>query len=241
MSYEKAVSNNLRQFASAGDQFFTVDFEPSVLNLIEVYAQEAKIDSTTEDFDKDKEQLEKLIQELNFKIRIENSNGLKPKRHLRLVLKVPEAVFEEAVERLKTIGEIKEFAVTKEDKSEEVKQLIASKKSLEVFKESLEKLRSQEGKVDEFVALESKIQEVEKQIQNLGVNLGDFIQEESFSNVDFALLEKIPFNVEEDKYPLVYRVLDSLAWSVTWYSLVILLFAIGFLTMKSIRILTGGD
>lgn len=235
IAYEKAVTNNLRQIASASDNAFFID--PVVLQQIEVYAKEATVNSITEDFDADEARAMGIIEKHQIKVRIEDSLGMKPERTLRMILKVPDAIFDDAVKDLKEIGKLSTFQVTKEDKSEEVRQLMSTKASLEAYKASLTELRKREGNVEEFIMLETNIQQVEKQIQDLGVSLGDYIQDVSYSNISYALVERINFYVDEDEYPLFARAVDALLWTIGWYTLFVMGLAFIGITLKSLQVL----
>ena len=62
------------------------------------------------------------------------------------------------------------------------------------------------------MALENRILEIEQQLQQLGVSLGDFDAENEFCTIQFSLLEGI-----EKKIGLMQRIKVALEWTVKIY------------------------
>ncbi len=87
------------------------------------------------------------------------------------------------------IGSIKSKEITKIDKTNEFRNLNAKKASLETTRQSLIELKKQSGKIEEFVNLQNRILEIEQQLQDLGVLLGNFDEENEFCTVRFSLHE----------------------------------------------------
>jgi len=236
IAYEKAVSNNVKQMDSGREQVF----QGTGINQLEVFAKEAKVNTVSQDYDNDEKKIYALLKKQKSVIRIEQKYGLKPNRTLRLVIKVPEDKFDVTVKELQKIGKLNSINISKEDKTEQVKNLFIKKQSLEEYKKSLAKLREQEnGKVEEFIKLEDKIQKIEKDIQALGVQFGDFVREESYSNVSFSLIEHSKSIVNEEKYPIMARVFDAFAWTVKWYFIFVVAMTTLCMTSYSVNLLKG--
>jgi len=125
--------------------------------------------------------------------------------------------FDACVNDLRKIGATRHLSVVKEDQSEQAKQKFAERASLGEFRDALEKLRESEGDVSDRVELEAKIQEVQQKIQKLDVGLGEFVQEESYSNIQYTLTERIEFFVDETESPLSARFVEAFVWSCAVY------------------------
>jgi hypothetical protein len=94
------------------------------------------------------------------------------------------------IESLKDVGELTAIDMQTIDKTEDFRNIISQKEALETHREALQKLRSNGGEVDKLIQLEEKILAINREIHQLGVQLGDFVQKESFGNVDFSLVEE---------------------------------------------------
>ena len=231
ISYEKSVSNNISKIAAVPQQLM------SNFNLLEVFAKEARLRSATNQFDADETAVRAKVDQHGALIRIEKKEGLKPRRMLQLVIRVPESKFDGLVSDLQQVGTLKSLQVAKEDKTEEAKKLLVEKKSLEAYKNSLVSLRRSNGKVEEFVALESNIHEVQGKIEELDSRIGGFTGAESFNNVSFDLGEQSNLFGHAGSYPLRARLLDACIWTIKYYLLLLLLGAGVYLTLWSIRTL----
>jgi uncharacterized protein YfcZ (UPF0381/DUF406 family) len=84
---------------------------------------------------------------------------------------------------------IRSTEITKIDKTNEYRQLNAKKASLEKTLASLQELKSKTGVIDDFISLNYKILEIETQMQELGVELGNFDAENEFCTIKFSLYE----------------------------------------------------
>jgi hypothetical protein len=218
IKYDKVVSSNIRQLSSG--VLTSIDAN---VNLLEVFAKEAQLRSTTEKFESDEGKTRSVINQYGALIRIEQKEGLTPYRKLQLVIRVSESKFDGLVRDLQKVGKQEYFQVLKEDKSEEAKKLLVEKKSLEEYLKSLIALRKSAGKVEEFLALEGKIQEIRRKVEELDAGIGKFAGTESFNNVSFALGENRPFFVDPNQYPVGARLMDALLWTVGYYFLFVFL------------------
>lgn len=238
-SYRADIGNNvksLKGFALAAPAAAA----PGVLAALDVYTREAKIGSLTTDYDADVARALEVIGTHDSEVRIESTSGVKPNRRFSVVVRAPEGRFDDCVAALREIGDLQSFEITKQDKSEEVRQKFAERDALRAYQESLAKLRSTDGKVSELTSLEQEIQKIEQQIQSLNVSLGEFTQEESFNNINFSLTEEIPFFVDEDAYPLPARIVAALVWTVGWYSAGVAVLALLWAVGHSLRVVVRG-
>src|SRR5690606_29492623 len=102
--------------------------------------------------------------------------------------------------------------VTKVDKTNEYRNLNAKKTSLEKIRNSLLELKKQSGKIDEFISLENRVLEIEEQLQDLGVKLGDYDEENEFCTIRFSLVEGKVIPVS-----LLHRIKVAFEWTVRFY------------------------
>ncbi len=102
----------------------------------------------------------------------------------------------------------------KTDRTADFRALEAKRLSLEKTRDGLAALRSAGAALSDRIALESRILEIEGQIQELGVSLGDFSELNSFCTVDITLRE-----IEKaDPFARVAAALFSaLSWTVPVY------------------------
>jgi hypothetical protein len=233
INYERAVSSNLRKVSTEAHGYTDAN-----IGLLEVFAKEARMRSSTAQFEVDESKTRSAVNKHGALIRIEKKEGLKPHRKLQLVIRIPESKFDALVNDLQSIGIPDSFQVSKEDKSEEAKKLLVEKKSLEEYRKALVALRKAGGKVEEFLALEGKIQEVQRKIEELDASIGRFAGTESFNNISFDLGEKMIFYVDPNAYPVSARIIDALMWTLKYYLvLVFLAGAIGIIVWSGNTVL----
>ena len=125
---------------------------------------------------------------------------------------VPPKNFDTLYLKLSQIGEVSRKQITKKDKTNEYKELHAKKNSLEKARNSLLALKNKGGKIEEYMNLENRILEIERQLQDLGVSLGDFDDENEFCTVKFSLHETQQTNIS-----LFHRIKVALDWTVKTY------------------------
>ena len=131
---------------------------------------------------------------------------------MHLSIGVPPAAFDSFVTKLKTIGKIQSVSIEKTDKTSDYKNLNAKRLSLETVRASLLELKKQSGKIEEFISLQDKILDIEQQLQDLGVQLGDFSAENEFCTVNFSLVEGKFVSVST-----MHRIKISLEWAIEFY------------------------
>ena len=85
-----------------------------------------------------------------------------------------------------------------------------------------------QAKVEELIQLEEKILDLENQIQDLGVNIGQYDEENEFCTVDFTLFESI---LKGTKIGILQRIMVALEWSIKYYFVFIFTLLIGALLL----------
>jgi phage anti-repressor protein len=197
------------------------------------YEKVASLTARTPDFDKDEPVLREAVKRHNALIQFEQSSGVSGGRSLHLAIGVHPDNYDSLVADVRQVGRLDSIRVDKFDKTNEYKELNASRISMEKTRDSLVALKNRTGKIDEFVALEDRILEIEKEIQGLGVKLGDYDQENEFCTVRFTLAEE---SVIATGISFAQRARVALVWTAKYYLMVLagLFFATGFVLLLTI-------
>lgn len=197
---EKIAYNNVQQRAEAASA--------------QKYEKTATVKSKTSGFEKDEKDTRASARRFNGVIQYEQKLGNKGSRELHLLIGVTPALFDSFYAVISGIGTIKATEITKVDKTNEYRKLNAKKESLEKTLRSLEELKSKSGQISDYVSLHDKILEIETQLQELGVELGDFNTENEFCTVRFSLYE----GAVERKVGLLPRIKVALEWTIKYYA-----------------------
>ena len=176
------------------------------------YEKIAEITSLTSKFEHIELQVRKQIAEQQGLIQFENKSGNKGARQMNLVIGVPPENFDSIYGSLTKLGKIQTKQITKKDKTNEYKELNAKKYSLQNIRTSLVELKSKGGKIEEFMHLENRILEIDQQLQELGVSLGNFDDENEFCTVKFSLSER-----QDIQISLLHRIKVALEWTIKTY------------------------
>jgi len=186
----------------------------------------AEIISKSKDFEAEEKSIRSSIEAQSALIQFEQKNGNEGRRSLQFLIGVPPENFETLYLELTKVGVVRNKQITKKDKTNEYKELNSKKESLSKVRQSLIELKSKSGKIEEFINLENRILDIEQQLQELGVSLGDFDSENEFCTIKFSLNE-----VEEVKIGLLQRVKVALEWTIERYLMMIAILA--FITVFS--------
>jgi hypothetical protein len=180
------------------------------------YEKVASLSSKTRNFDSDEATLRKCVSDSSALIQFEQNRGLAGGRALNLIIGVQPEKFDSLIGEINKIGTLVSIEINKIDKTNEYKDLKATRASLEKARASLENLRKLNGSVQEMIALESKILETEESMQKLGVQLKEFDEECEFCTVKFTLMEYRGPKITE--IPLMHRIKVAFQWSVVYYT-----------------------
>ena len=179
------------------------------------YEKIAVLGLNTHEFDEDEAQVRSVAKEAGALIQFEQAHGLAGARRLQLALGVPPDKFDAVIASLTQIGKQVSFQVNKTDKTNEYRSLLARQSSLEKSRDSLMALKSREAELSALISLESSILDLERQIQDLGVAVGEFDSEFEFVTVKLVMSE-VPEAKLRD-IALIARVKTALEWAVKWY------------------------
>lgn len=178
------------------------------------YERVSRIESKTENWDSDIAAVKLAIEGSQALVQREDAFGLEGDRALSLSLGVTPAAFDPMVETMKGIGRLVSANVTKTDRTSDFRALQARRLSLEKTRDGLAALRNEGAALSDRVELETRILEIEGQIQELGVSLGDYSELNSFCTVNFTLRETRPM---ANGRRILTAVLSALGWSALVY------------------------
>lgn len=179
------------------------------------YEKESRIESFTENWDSDIAAVKLAVEGAKALVQRENSYGLPGSRVLSVSLGVVPDAFDPSVETLKAIGRMRSADVVKTDRTSDFRALEARRLSLEKTRDGLARLRDTGAQLSDRIDLETRILEIEGQIQELGVSLGDFSELNSFCTIHFTLRETV-------RGAWRARVLDAFLSALGWTILVYL-------------------
>jgi hypothetical protein len=169
--------------------------EPSVGQAVltavdQKYEKVGTLTSLSQNYDQEEKALYDLIKQEQIMIQFEQRAGLVPARQLNIALGVVPDKFDSTIEALRKIGELKSIQIDKNDKTNEYKKLEAERLSLQKARDTLLELRQKDASTADLISLTNQLLDVEKQIQALGVSLGDFDANNEFCTVKFSLKER---------------------------------------------------
>lgn len=207
-----SIVNTRKNYASKEYKVKQTNQHNGSANVDQKYEKVAEIKTTTTRFEEEEQASRKAITRFNALIQFEQKRGNQGQRVINLVVGVPPENFDSLYNTLTTIGNIEAKQITKKDKTNEYKELNARKQSLEKIRNSLLDLKTKGGKIEEYMNLENRILDIEQQLQNLGVSLGDFDDENEFCTVQFSMREG-----KEVKISIAHRIKVALEWTIKLY------------------------
>ena len=189
---------------------------PGPQSVDQRYEKVATLGQVSAQFDEDEAKLRALADTAQALIQHEQAFGLTGRRQLQLALGVPPDAFDAVIGQIREIGKPVSFQVNKTDKTNEYRALLAQQEGLKKSRDNLRALQARDADLADLIALESRILELENQIQALGVSVGEFDSEFEFVTVKLTLSEVRP--AVERFIPLVRRAKVALEWTI-WASL----------------------
>ncbi|HEV3412751.1 MAG TPA: DUF4349 domain-containing protein [Puia sp.] len=181
------------------------------------YEKTATVRSETAHFDQDDSLIRGITKSYGGSIQYEQGLGKRGSRELHLSIGVKPDSFDSFYRAVQRLGELRSTSITKVDKTNEYRQLNAKKASLESSLESLNELKSKGGTISDFINLHDKVLEVETQLQELGVDLGNFNTENEFCTLRFSLFE----GHERREVSFISRIKVALEWALEYYAILV--------------------
>ncbi|MCL2059919.1 MAG: DUF4349 domain-containing protein [Oscillospiraceae bacterium] len=205
----KAVSN----YASV-KMPIVADVAAAVGVLEQKYERIASIVSKTIDYDADIGQFNAVLEAHSAVIQMENRRGLPGGRRVDLTIGVRPESFDTMVAAISQIGAIISSSTTTTDKTYEYRQMLAEKETLERRRASYEELRLHGGSIPDLLQLEERIIDVESQIQQLMVGLGEYSDENALCTINYTIYEGAAAGTPR-------KLWNALKWSTMVYLMVI--------------------
>lgn len=222
------ISRELSKKNYASDKIkydYAADSQPKSVD--QKYEKVGSLQSQTSAFDNDEKKVRDLIKKYNALVQFEQSSGLAGSKRLNLAIGVQPVRFDSMVAELKGISSLVSIQINKTDKTNEYKDLNAKRVSLEKTRDALVALKSKGGSIEESINLESKILEIETELQETGVQLGEYDAENEFCTIKYALDEQQ--HAATKRIPFLYRVRVALEWSIKYYLLSLAVLLVGSL------------
>jgi len=181
------------------------------------YEKVATLRGKSSEFEEDDARLKAQVKNFGAVIQYEQNTGNPGQRTLNLLIGVKPERFDSFYTEAQKIGQISSKSITKTDKTNEYLQLNAKRISLEKTRNALLELKSRGGRIDEYIGLENRILEIEGQLQELGVQIGDYDEENEFCTIRFSLYEG-----ERTDISLAQRLKVAFEWTAQYYLLMML-------------------
>lgn len=179
------------------------------------YEKIGTLTSSSTQYEQDEKALYELIKREQIMIQFERRAGLTPQRQLNIALGVVPDKFDKIIEALRQIGTLNSIQIDKNDKTNEYKKLEAERVSLQKARDALLELKNSNAAVSDMITLTNQLLEVENKIQALGVNLGEFDENNEFCTVKFTLNEKR--DPKTMTISFTQRVKTAFIWTSTTY------------------------
>jgi hypothetical protein len=223
---QAVVANNLKQLGLALTPLPLVIDQPN-LEKIEVFEKTAQLALGSESFDQDESAIRRALTAHHAVAFNEKRSGIEPGRRLVLEISVPTEQFESLVNELQAIGQLQSITVQKRDRTGEFRRLHAQRQSLKQYLASVLKLRGgKAGSIEDELKLEQKIQDIEKELQSLSVQMGDFLGKESLYHIAVALTEYQPGGRFDRTYAVPQRVAHAFVWALGWWLAIVVAVAV---------------
>lgn len=178
------------------------------------YEKTATMRTRTAQFEKEERDIRQIIKQHQAIVQYERNSGNKGARQLHLLIGVSPELFDTFYVEMRKIGKVLSKEIIKTDKTNEYRNLNAQKASLEKTLHSLNELKSKGGVVSDFIGLHDKILEIETKLQELGVDLGNFDEENEFCTVRYSLYE----GSDGQSISLSHRIKVALEWTISYYA-----------------------
>ena len=176
------------------------------------YEKTANLSTFTRRFDEDHQRLRSLIDGHDAIVQAENLQGLPGGQVLTMTIGVVPHQFDDMVNTLRELGELRSITVNRVDKTNEFNSLLAQQEVLRKTRESYAALQALGGSIQDMLLLQERILIVETELQHLSVDLGVFASEHSFCTINFTLREQEASSISI--YFVLRSAFDSFLWAL---------------------------
>lgn len=204
----RSVTNN---YASLKMEYSVDGAGMSVLD--QKYERIASIVARSVNYDSDMAAFGAALDEHRAVVQMENRSGLSGSRRAVFTIGVRPESFDAMGGAVSKIGRLVSSTTTKTDKTYEYRQALAEKETLERRRSGYEGLRSNGGSIPDLLQLEEKIIEVEAQIQQQMILLGEFSDENALCTINYTIYEG------REQGSLV-KIWNALGWTTAVYAII---------------------
>ena len=230
-------ANNLKKIGLAKTPLPAV-LDQADVERIHVHEKSAQIGTSTTAFDEDEALIRSTLAKSRAEVLNEKNGGIAPQRRLALEIGVHPDRFDALVEQLRNVGRLESVSVQQRDRTGDFRRLHAQRQSLKKHLESLLKLRGAKApSIEDTLKLEQRIQEIEKEMQSLGVQLGDLLGKESFYHIHLTLSESKPGARLDFAASLPKRLFQAFLWALLWWGVLALGVGMAAATIFSVKTL----
>jgi hypothetical protein len=223
---QNVFANNLKQIGLAQTPLLLVLDQPDV-EKIQVEEKTAQLALGSDAFDDDEAAIRTALAAHHGIVFDEKHSGIAPVRRLLLEISVPTDEFDALLGKLQAIGQIQSISVQKRDRTSEFRRLDAQRQALKQYLASVLKLRGgKQVSIEDELKLEQKIQDVEKELRTLSLQMGDFLGKESRYHVSLVLTEYLPGSRFDRTYAVPQRVAHAFVWALGWWLALALVVAV---------------
>ena len=234
---QQRMANNLVQIGLAHTPLPLV-LEQADVDKIQVYEKNAQLAAGTEAFEPDEASIRAALAAHLAVVFNEKMSGIAPQRRLALEIGVHPEQFDALVQQLQQIAQLQSVSVQMRDRTGDFRRLHAQRQSLKQHLESVLKLRGvKAASIDDELKLEQKIQDIEKELQSLAVQMGDLLGKQSFYHVYVILSEYQPGSRLDRTYAMPQRLAHAFVWALGWWLALALAAVVLAATGVSIRTL----
>ncbi|HEV7221847.1 MAG TPA: DUF4349 domain-containing protein [Pirellulales bacterium] len=186
------TANNLRQ-VGLGEMPLPLLLEQGNVERIRVYERSGQLALATDAFDDDEALIRSAVTVHQALVLNEKSSGMVRERRLVLELGIHPGQFDALMNQLRGIGHLESVSVQQRDRTGEFQRLHAQRQSLQKRHAAILKLRETKNlSIDDTLRLEQRLQDIDKELETVGVQLGDLLSKESLYHVYVALAEYYP-------------------------------------------------
>lgn len=186
------TANNLKQLG-LGLMPLQLLLEQANVEQIRVYERSGQLALATDAFDDDESQIRSAVTAHQALVLDEQSSGMVRERRLFLALGIQPGRFDALMNQLRGVGRLESVSVQQRDRTDEFQRLHAQRQSLEKHHAAVLQLREAKNlSIDDTLRLEERLQDIDKELQTLGAQLGDLLSKESLYHVYVTLFEYYP-------------------------------------------------
>jgi hypothetical protein len=182
------LANNLKELGLAREPARGV-LDRADLDKVQVYEKTGRVATSATDFAADEATIRAVLEEQKAVVTNETSGGIAPDRHLTLEVGVSPDEFEALIERLQRIGRLESLSVEQRDRTGEFRQLAARRQSLKKHLETVNKLSARVNPTDDSLKLAREVKDIERELETLSAQVGDFLGKESYYTLSVTLVE----------------------------------------------------